>query len=124
GAAVAPARVLLLRVARAARDDDRAVDRAAARGPDLEARRLGHDREVGGDAVARAGQAADAAGLLVGVRAHDQLAADRPRDGLGREHHRGDPALHVAGATAADPTVADLRVEGIVIPAVLATGGD
>ena len=74
--------------------------------------------------MARAGQAADAAGLLVRVRAHDQLAADRAGDGLRRDHHRGDPALHVARAAAADPAVAHQRVEGIVVPAVLAPGGD
>ena len=47
GAAVAPVRVLLLGVAGAARHLDRAVDGAAAGGPDLERARLGDDREVG-----------------------------------------------------------------------------
>ena len=118
--------VLLLGVARAPGQHDRAVDRAAAGGPDLEAARLGHDREVGGDAMPGAGQAADAAGLLVGVRAHDQIAGEaaRRRDGFCGDDHRGDAALHVARAAADDAAVANLRVEGIVVPAVLAPRRD
>ena len=98
---------------------DRAVDGSAAGRPDLERARLGDDREVGGDAVARAGQPADAAGLLVGVRAHERgRRASAPRRGqrLGRDDHRRDPALHVARAAADDRPVAHLGVERIVRP--------
>ena len=122
GAAVAPARVLLLGVPGAPLDGHRAVDRAAAGGPDLERARLGDDREVGRDAVARAGEAADAAGLLVGVRADEQVARDAAGRGdrLGRDDHRCDPALHVARPAPAHAPVRHPRLERIVLPAVLA----
>ena len=98
-------------------DVDRAVDGAAAGGPDLERARLGDDREVGGHAVARAGEPADAAGLLVGVGAHHDVTAQRAALGehLGSDDHRRDPALHVARAAADDPAVGDQRVERVVL---------
>ena len=104
-AAVAPVRVLLLGVPGAAGERDRAVDGAAAGRPDLQRARLGDDREVGRDAVARAGQAADAAGLLVGVRADDHVAGAARRvsaSASAASDHRRDPALHVARAAADD----------------------
>ena len=107
GAALAPVGGPVLGVPGAPRHGDLAVGAAAAGRPHLEPGRLGDDREVGRDAVARAGERADAGGLLVGVRADDHVAAQvaRRRERLGRDHHRGDPALHVARA-AADQAVA------------------
>ena len=125
-AALGEVRVLLLGMARAARHADLAVDAAAAGRPDLEAGRLRHDREVGAEATARAGEAADAARLLVGVGADDDVAAQGAARGqrLGRDDHRRDATLHVARPAARDDAVAHLRVERVVLPAVLATGRD
>ena len=127
GAAVAPVRLAQLGVAGAALDRDRRVDRAAAGDPDLERRRLGHDARVGAHAVGDRCDAARARRLLVGDRVHEQVACEadvEPGEHLGREHHRRDAALHVAGAAAVELAVAhDGRVR-VVRPARLGLAGD
>ena len=62
---------------------------------------------------------AGARGLLVGVGRDQDLAGQRDpevRERLDREHHRRDPALHVAGASPEEEAVADLGHERIAGP--------
>ena len=121
GAAVAPVRLGHLGVPGAALDRDRRRQRPAASHPHVERRRLGDDAGVGLDAVADRGQTAGARRLLVGDRVHDQVAA-QAYAGLGqrhrRERHRGNAALHVAGAAAVEVPAAHLRGVGVARPAV------
>ena len=101
--------------------DARCSRRCRGRPARRPARGLGDDGEVGRHAVARAGQPADAAGLLVGVGADDEVAAQAAArdERLGGDDHRRDAALHVARAAADDPAVDHLGVERVVVPAVL-----
>ena len=120
-AAVAPVRLRHLGVAGAAGDRERGGERPAAGDPDLERGRLGDDARVRPHAVAHGGQAARARRLLVGDRVHDQVALQahtEPVQHLGRVHHAGDAALHVAGAAPVQVAVAHLGLVGVARPAV------
>ena len=66
------------------------------------------------DAAQHQAEAACARRLLVRVRRDDQVTVQAhagSRQHLGREHHAGDPALHVARAAAVEDSVADLGLE-------------
>ena len=121
GAAVAPAGLANLGVPRPARHAHDAVLGAAARDPDVEAGRLGDDARVRAQPALDDRRAACAGRLLVRVRRDDQVAgeADTFRgEHLGGEHHRRDPALHVAGAAAVELPVSHLRGERLARPAL------
>ena len=113
-------------VAAAALDVDRAEQRAAARDPDGQRARLGHDRRVRRER-AGADEAAGAGRLLLAHRVDQQVAAQADAE-LGErlrgEDHRGDAALHVAGAAAVDQPVAALAAERVGRPGVARVGGD
>ena len=113
-AAVAPVRLVDAGVPGAALDDEPRVQRAAAGVPDVAARRLRDDRRVGADAVAHGGDAAGAERLLVGRRAHHEVAGQAHAgagQGGGRERHRAHAALHVARTAAVQQPVAH-RADG------------
>ena len=98
---------------------DHAVVRTSARDPGLKAGRLGHDAGVGPQAALDQRGAARTRGLLVGVGRDQQIAVERdPERGqrLDREHHRRDPALHVARAAPVHAPVAHGRDERIARP--------
>ncbi len=98
------------------------AERAATAGQDGEAAGLRHDGCVGAhrscrDETARAGR------LLLAHRIDDQIAA-KPQaelpECLGGKHHRGDSALHVAGAATVHGTVSHFATERIGAPGVAA----
>ena len=100
------------RVAGAALDGDRRQEAAAARDPDVEPARLGHDRRVGPQRP-RHREPAGAGRLLLGHRVDDQVAraAGSPSRASvsAASDHAGDAALHVARAAAVDAAVVDHR---------------
>ena len=79
--------------------------------PDVEPARLGHDRSVGPKRP-RHREPAGAGRLLLADRVDDQVAREpdpEPGERLGREHHGGDAALHVARPAAVNEAVLDHR---------------
>ena len=103
---------------------DLAPDRALVADADaVGAERLGDDQRVGDDQAlldepAHA-RVADADRLLVGDGALDDPAGPaRASQGLDGDHLRGQAALHVGGAAAVDPAVAQLPAEGVRGPVV------
>ena len=114
-AALLPRRLVHLGVRGAALHAQRAVEEAAGRDPQVEARRLGHEPGVGAVAARDRGVRPHGARLLVGHRLDDHVALEpdaRRPEHLEREDRRADAALHVDGAAAVDPPVADVRREG------------
>ncbi len=119
GATESPVGLANLRVPGPAGHRDHAVVRAAARDPGLEAGRLGHDAGVRPQAVLDQRRASRARGLLVRVGRDEQIAVERhPERGqrLDREHHRRDPALHVARPPPVQAPVAHRRDERVARP--------
>ena len=126
-AAGLPVRLRHLGVPGPALDGDGRRQRAAARHPDLERRRLRHDAGVGAHAVPRGGEPAGAGRLLVGDGVHDHVAGElhaEPREHLGRVDHARDAALHVARAAPVQVAVADLGPIRVARPALARVGRD
>ncbi len=127
GSALAPVRLLDLGVAGTAGNGDLRVARAAAGDPDVEAGRLENDPGVGLDAVPGASRRAGAGGLLVGVRADEEVAGQTDSlrgQRLGGDRHGCDAALHVAGAPSVQVPVAHLGAVRIRRPTLARLGRD